>query len=90
LETPTAKPSEEDNVDPKAIQDIATAVAKAVWDYKLDNPYADKGTPNDIQAAGTILRYVPSRSPHQETWAKIDKLEAELAELKASLTKPQA
>jgi N-acetyl-anhydromuramyl-L-alanine amidase AmpD len=88
LETPVApsKPhSEEDDlIDPKTISDIA----KAVWDYKLDNPYTAKGTPNDVQAAGTILRYVPSRAPHEETWRKIEALQAEIDVLKGTLPKP--
>lgn len=49
--------------------DMATVeeYAKAVWDYKLRNPYNDTD-----QAAGTILRYVPSRSPHDATQAMVN------------------
>lgn len=50
--------------------------AKAVWDYSLRNPYN-----NTDQSAGTILRYVPSRSPHDTTQAMIQQVLTAVANL---------
>lgn len=61
---------EEDDVTPAEI----AAIAKAVWEYDLTNPYS-----NVVQDAGTILRYAPSRSPHDTTWQKLDALAAAVA-----------
>ncbi len=49
----------------------SAALGKAVWEHKLTNAYSGVD-----QQAGTILRYVPSRSPHETTWGKIDALSA--------------
>lgn len=58
----------------------AEEYAKAVWDYQLRNPYSDKD-----QAAGTLLRYVPSRSPHEVTQGMIRDLAAAVADLASTV-----
>jgi hypothetical protein len=55
---------------------IAAATAPAVWAHPLRNPYSDVD-----QEAGTILRYVPSRSPHEQTQALIGQVGAAVAAL---------
>lgn len=49
-------------------------IAAAVWAYQLHNPYS-----NVNQPAGTILEYVPSRSPHDVTQALVKALGATVA-----------
>lgn len=53
---------------------------KKIWDYGLVNAYSGA-----VQSAGTILRFVPSRSPHEATWAKIDAANSALAAIAAKV-----
>lgn len=64
----------EDDVTPEDIGRIADAV----WAHHLRNPYS-----NVDQEAGTILRYVPSRSPQDLTQALLKKLAATVAAMAA-------
>lgn len=49
-------------------------IVAGVWNYKLENPYNESP-----QAAGTILRYAPSRSPHEVTHGLVNQALAALA-----------
>lgn len=61
-----------------------TDVPAAVWAHKLRNPYS-----NVDQEAGTILRYVPSRNPHEITHASLARVETALG-LEAAEIPPTA
>lgn len=66
-------PTQEEEDMPLTDTEINKIVA-GVWNYKLTNPYNDAQ-----QAAGTILRYVPSRSPHDATQLLVNQALAALA-----------
>jgi hypothetical protein len=58
----------------KILNTAFAGVPKGVWDYQLPNPYI-----NTNQAAGTILRYAPSRAPHEVTQALVNQVLEALA-----------
>lgn len=74
---PKPSPEDQDMADPKTIKAIADAVLD---DPRIKNAYSGK-----MQSLATIISYVPSRSPQEETWKKVDALTAEVNELKAAL-----
>jgi N-acetyl-anhydromuramyl-L-alanine amidase AmpD len=64
-------PAEEDDMP------TAEEIATAVWNFQVENPYITSG--NKMQPAQTPLRYAPSRTPHEQTQAKVDALSAQFA-----------
>jgi hypothetical protein len=56
-------------------------IADAVWAYMLKNAYSDQ-----MQEAGTILRYVPSRNEQDIILTRVEALEAKIDEIHAMLS----
>lgn len=56
-----------------------SAIAEAVWNFQVLNPYN-----NALQPAQTPLRYAPSKTPHEQTWARLDVITALVNALVAS------
>jgi hypothetical protein len=55
-------------------------IADAVWAYMLKNAYS-----NQMQEAGTILRYIPSRNEEDIILARVEAIEAKMDEVLAKL-----
>jgi hypothetical protein len=72
--------ADRDDIVNRVVARLRAELPPEVWEHKLRNPYSDID-----QEAGSILRYVPSRSPHDVTHRRLDELAAEIAELKVAL-----
>jgi hypothetical protein len=73
--------ADRDDIVNRVVARLKAELPPEVWEHPLRNPYI-----NADQQAGTILRYVPSRSPHEVTHSRLTRIEAELAEIKAALS----
>jgi hypothetical protein len=61
--------ADRDDIVNRVVARLKAELPPEVWQHKLRNPYSDVD-----QEAGTILRYVPSRNPHEITWRLIGDL----------------
>ena len=72
--------ADRDDIVNRVVARLKAELPPEVWEHRLRNPYN-----NADQEAGTILRYVPSRSPHDVTHARLAAIAAELEEIKAAV-----
>jgi hypothetical protein len=72
-EDDTMTQADRDDIVNRVVARLKDELPPEVWDHQLRNPYS-----NADQAAGTILRYVPSRSPHEVTQARLAAFHAQM------------
>lgn len=76
--------AELDGVDMDLTQDNLNDIAKAVWNFQVENPYITSGS--KMQPAQTPLRYAPSLSPHTTTHSKVDAVAGNVAKILTIVT----
>lgn len=72
--------ADRDDIVNRVVARLKAELPPEVWRHRLRNPYS-----NTDQDAGTILRYAPSRNPHEITHARLQEIAAELDEIKAAI-----